>query len=170
MKVPKIRKAKTAKIPAAPPPVDGAQVVSGAEFLLSMVETHWSSRNGDARKMEVRLKAEQELARIEEQIEHLQAVPGQREETRRQGEQLHERVDALRRQIHASYGAWEKTELARHPQRPYTLDYVERIFTDWSEVHGDRGFADDPAIVAGMGPFPRGESGGLGQPKRAGPK
>src|SRR5246127_5724586 len=150
MKVPKIRKAKTAKIPAAPPPVDGAQVVSGAEFLLSMVETHWSSRNGDARKMEVRLKAEQELARIEEQIEHLQAVPRQSEETRRQGEQLHERVDALRRQIHASYGAWEKTELARHPQRPYTLDYVERIFTDWSEVHGDRGFGDDPAIMCGM--------------------
>src|SRR4029077_1459579 len=48
---------------------------------------------------------------------------------------------------------WEKTELARHPQRPYTLDYVERIFTDWSEIHGDRGFADDPAIVCGMARF-----------------
>ena len=129
-------------------PADGAQVVSGAEFLLSMVETHWYARNGNARKMEVRLKAEQELERIEEQIEQLQAVPGQNEETRRQIEQLHERMEALRRQIHASYGAWEKTELARHPQRPYTLDYVERIFTDWSEIHGDRGFADDPAIVA----------------------
>ena len=49
--------------------------------------------------------------------------------------------------------AWEKTELARHPQRPYTLDYIERIFTDWSEIHGDRGFADDPAIVCGMARF-----------------
>src|ERR1700746_3267148 len=154
MKVPRVRKASPGK-PSPPPPMpaDGGQVVSGAEFLLSMVETHWHSRNGDARKMEVRLKAEQELARIEEQIEHLQAVPGQSEETRRQIEQLHQRVDALRRQIHASYGAWEKTELARHPQRPYTLDYVERIFTDWSEIHGDRGFADDPAIVAGMARF-----------------
>src|SRR6201993_2761915 len=164
MKVPKIRKAKTEKV-APPPPVDGAQVVSGTEFLLSMVEAHWYSRNGDARKMEVRLKAEQELARIEEQIEHLQAVPGQSEETRRQVEQLHERVDALRRQIHASYGAWEKTELARHPQRPYTLDYVERIFTDWSEIHGDRGFADDPAIVAGMARFHGDEVVVIGQQK-----
>jgi acetyl-CoA carboxylase carboxyl transferase subunit alpha len=51
---------------------------------------------------------------------------------------------------------WERTEMARHPQRPYTLDYVERIFTDWSEIHGDRGFADDPAIVCGMARF-RGE-------------
>src|SRR6201981_2115417 len=154
MKVPRVRKASPGK-PSPPPPMpaDGGQVVSGAEFLLSMVETHWHTRKRDARKMEVRLKAEQELARIEEQIEHLQAVPGQSEETRRQIEQLHERVDGLRRQIHASYGAWEKTELARHPQRPYTLDYIERIFTDWSEIHGDRGFADDPAIVCGMGRF-----------------
>ena len=48
---------------------------------------------------------------------------------------------------------WRKIELARHPQRPYTLDYIERIFTDWSEIHGDRGFADDPAIVCGMARF-----------------
>ena len=146
-------------------PADGAQVVTGAEFLLSMVETHWNSRNGDAGKMEVRLKAEQELARIEDQIEHLQAIPGQNDETRRQVEQLHQRVEALRHQIHSSYGAWEKTELARHPQRPYTLDYVERIFTDWSEIHGDRGFADDPAIVAGMARFHGDEVVVIGQQK-----
>jgi acetyl-CoA carboxylase carboxyl transferase subunit alpha len=164
MKVQKTRKAKTEKKPI-PAVADGAQVVSGAEFLLSMVETHWYSRNGDARKMEVRLKAEQELARIEEQIEHLQAIPGQNEETRRQVDQLHERVDALRRQIHSSYGAWEKTELARHPQRPYTLDYIERIFTDWSEIHGDRGFADDPAIVTGMARFHGDEVVVIGQQK-----
>src|SRR5580700_7486374 len=164
MKVPKTRKSSAEKKPI-PAVADGAQVVSGAEFLLSMVETHWYSRNGDARKMEVRLKAEQELARIEEQIEHLQAIPGQNEETRRQVDQLHERVDALRRQIHSSYGAWEKTELARHPQRPYTLDYIERIFTDWSEIHGDRGFADDPAIVTGMARFHGDEVVVIGQQK-----
>ncbi|HEU0369303.1 MAG TPA: acetyl-CoA carboxylase carboxyltransferase subunit alpha, partial [Candidatus Acidoferrum sp.] len=111
------------------------------------------------------MKAEQELARIEDQIEHLQAIPGQNDETRRQVEQLHQRVEALRHQIHSSYGAWEKTELARHPQRPYTLDYVERIFTDWSEIHGDRGFADDPAIVAGMARFHGDEVVVIGQQK-----
>jgi acetyl-CoA carboxylase carboxyl transferase subunit alpha len=49
--------------------------------------------------------------------------------------------------------AWQKTELARHPQRPYTLDYIDRIFTDWSEIHGDRAFGNDPAIVCGMARF-----------------
>lgn len=145
--------------------VDRADVVSGAEFLLSMVETHWSARNGDARKVEVRVKAEQELAQIEQQIEQLQAVPGQNDETRRQVERLHERVDALRRQIRSGLTAWEKTELARHPQRPYTLDYVERIFSDWSEIHGDRGFADDPAIVCGMARFHGEEVVVIGQQK-----
>src|SRR5499427_4438017 len=152
MKAPKSRKAATGS-PEVPPNFDGGQVVSGAEFLLSMVETHWSDRNGDARKLEVRVKAEQELAKIEQQIEQLQAVPGQNDEVRRQIEQLHERVDSLRRQVQAGLGAWERTELARHPQRPYTLDYVDRIFTDWSEIHGDRAFADDPAIVCGMARF-----------------
>src|SRR5215467_3582243 len=49
--------------------------------------------------------------------------------------------------------AWIKTELARHPQRPYFLDYVEKIFTDFSEIHGDRRYADDPAMICGMARF-----------------
>jgi acetyl-CoA carboxylase carboxyl transferase subunit alpha len=50
----------------------------------------------------------------------------------------------------AGTGAWEKVKLARHEQRPYTLDYIERLFENFVELHGDRKFADDPAIVAGM--------------------
>jgi acetyl-CoA carboxylase carboxyl transferase subunit alpha len=49
--------------------------------------------------------------------------------------------------------AWQRVLLARHPKRPYTLDYIERLFKDFTEIHGDRGFADDPAIVCGMGFF-----------------
>lgn len=49
--------------------------------------------------------------------------------------------------------AWVKTELARHPQRPYPMDYIEALFTDYSEVHGDRQFGDDPAMAAGMARF-----------------
>ena len=49
--------------------------------------------------------------------------------------------------------AWQKTELARHAQRPQTLDYIERLFTGWSEIHGDRTFGDDPAIICGMARF-----------------
>ncbi len=100
--------------------------------------------------MEPGLKAQQELEKIKDQITRLQALEGQGSETLRQIQLLNERVDGLRREISSNLNAWERTELARHPQRPYTLDYVDRIFTDWSEIHGDRGFRDDPAIVCGM--------------------
>src|SRR5712691_11619970 len=125
----------------------------GTEFLLSMVEAHNVGGNGNLNTMDSGFKAQQELEKIEQQIERLQALEGQNEETRRQVQQLHDRVNDLRREISSHLNAWERTELARHPQRPYTLDYVERIFTDWSEIHGDRGFADDPAIVCGMARF-----------------
>src|ERR1700724_4697500 len=49
--------------------------------------------------------------------------------------------------------AWQRPQLARHPKRPHTLDYIERLFSDFHEIHGDRLFADDPAIVCGMGFF-----------------
>src|SRR6202046_3022946 len=49
--------------------------------------------------------------------------------------------------------AWLKTELARHPQRPYPMDFIEALFTDFSEIHGDRAFGDDPAMACGMAFF-----------------
>jgi acetyl-CoA carboxylase carboxyl transferase subunit alpha len=127
--------------------------VAGMELLLAMVESHRAGKNGNATKKDSRLKAEQELEKIQRQIDHLQSLAGQSEETHRQVQQLHDRVEDLRREVSSQLNAWERTELARHPQRPYTLDYVERMFTDWSEIHGDRGFADDPALVCGMARF-----------------
>ncbi|MFZ0703987.1 MAG: acetyl-CoA carboxylase carboxyltransferase subunit alpha [Candidatus Korobacteraceae bacterium] len=103
--------------------------------------------------MEAASKAQTELERIEKQIEHLQAAAGDNEEARRQLQDMHQRVDALRRQVSGQLGAWERTELARHPMRPHFLDYVERIFTGFSEIHGDRSFGDDPAIITGMARF-----------------
>jgi acetyl-CoA carboxylase carboxyl transferase subunit alpha len=147
-----MRRAKTKR---AEGPDAGAQKASveSAEFLLSIVEAHHNHRNGNASQMDSGLKAQQELDKIEEQISRLQSLDGQGEETRRQIQQLHERVNDLRREMSSQLDAWERTNLARHPQRPYTLDYIERIFTDWSEIHGDRGFRDDPAIVCGMARF-----------------
>ena len=131
---------------------DGVFAVS--EFLLSMVESLWeASVDGRQSKMESATKAQHELERIEQQIEQLEKLAGDNQEAHRNLQQLHERVNALRQQIYAHLNAWEKTELARHPQRPYLLDYVERIFADWSELHGDRAFGDDPAIVCGMARF-----------------
>ena len=144
---------RAAKAAAAAAGINNSKSVDGAEFLLSMVEARWAGGNGNGSKMESGLRAQQELEKIEQQIAHLEAAPGQDAHTRREIQRLHERLNALRREISAHLGAWEKTELARHPQRPYTLDYIERIFTDWSEIHGDRGFADDPALVCGMARF-----------------
>src|SRR5881398_2267802 len=138
---------------AAPAMGNAMLVVTGAEFLLSMVEARWAARNGDGRKMDAGHKSQQELQKIEQQLKKVQSLDGQDESTRREIQLLQERIELLRKQMSSHFGAWEKTELARHPQRPYTLDYVERIFTDWSEVHGDRGFADDPAIICGMARF-----------------
>jgi acetyl-CoA carboxylase carboxyl transferase subunit alpha len=127
-----------------------SNAVTSLELLLSMTEARAAS-NGNGNKMDSR--SHKELEKIERQIGQLELVPGQDDDTRREIQELHARIDALRDQVTATSSAWEKTELARHPQRPYTLDYIERIFTDWSEIHGDRSFADDHAMVVGMARF-----------------
>ena len=128
---------------------DISAVLSSAQLLVSMVETRRAARNGDAK---LDLSGPRELEKIEQQIVKIESLDGQNLETRRQIEELRERVDALRKEM-SHREAWIKTELARHPQRPYFLDYVEKIFTDWSEIHGDRRYADDPAMVCGMARF-----------------
>jgi acetyl-CoA carboxylase carboxyl transferase subunit alpha len=97
-------------------------------------------------------KAQQELEQIERQVAEMESSDPDAA-TRRQIAVLQERIDTLRRELNAPPTAWQKTELARHPQRPQSLDYIERIFTDFSEIHGDRAFGDDAAIVTGMARF-----------------
>ena len=75
------------------------------------------------------------------------------------GTKLSGELEKLQRQLERIQSAptdeeiWRSVELARHQDRPYTLDYVDRLFTDWVELHGDRGRADDPALVIGIGKF-----------------
>lgn len=107
--------------------------------------------------MDSSVKAQQarELELIEKQISHLESIAGSKnnEHALQQLKTLHEKVNGLRAQFSGQMSAWQRTELARHPQRPYTLDYIEKIFTDFSEVHGDRAYGDDPAIICGMARF-----------------
>lgn len=63
---------------------------------------------------------------------------------------LEEKVDRLRENIYAQLTRWQRVQLARHPERPFTLDFARLIFTDFTELHGDRAFGDDPAIVGGL--------------------
>ena len=103
--------------------------------------------------MEAASKAQEELQRIEEQIQQLHAAAGDNQEAQKQLLALHARVESLKRQMAGQLTAWERTELARHPNRPYPLDYIERIFPDFSEIHGDRAFGDDAAMICGMARF-----------------
>jgi acetyl-CoA carboxylase carboxyl transferase subunit alpha len=68
---------------------------------------------------------------------------------------IRHQVEELKRDFYANLGAWQRLQLARHPQRPYTDDFIRLLFEDFSEIHGDRQFADDPAIVTGMARFRR---------------
>jgi len=134
--------------------VAASGALQATEYLVSLAgPVVERSVNGKEANTEAAARAERELGRIERQIEQLEAAAGDNQEARHQLEQLNQQVRALRQQMDAHLQAWRKTELARHPQRPYTLDYVDRIFTDWSEIHGDRGFADDPAVVCGLARF-----------------
>jgi acetyl-CoA carboxylase carboxyl transferase subunit alpha len=127
---------------------DISAVLTSAQLLLSMIETRRAARNGDGPGP----AAPQELERIERQLGKLESLDGQSADVRREIEDLRQRVTALRNEmLHRE--AWVRTELARHPQRPYFLDYVEKIFTEFSEIHGDRRFADDPAMICGMARF-----------------
>jgi acetyl-CoA carboxylase carboxyl transferase subunit alpha len=105
------------------------------------------------RLMDSPTKAEQNLEALERQIEHLQTLAGDNQDAFHKLQELHDKVEALRGQITSGMTAWQRTELARHQQRPYTLDYLERMFTDFSEIHGDRAFGDDPAIICGIARF-----------------
>ena len=72
-------------------------------------------------------------------------------------QRLEEKTGRVAKELFASLSPWQKVQLSRHPNRPYSLDYIERLVTDFVEMHGDRRFGDDPAIVAGIGRF-RGRS------------
>lgn len=100
--------------------------------------------------MDPATKAQRQLESIEGQIVQLEARAGKDQEASLQLKHLQHQIRFLREQIRLHVNAWKRTELARHPQRPFTMDYVERLFTDFSELHGDRAFGDDPAIVCGM--------------------
>jgi acetyl-CoA carboxylase carboxyl transferase subunit alpha len=67
----------------------------------------------------------------------------------RELQNLEERMENLRQEVYTNLTAWQRVQLSRHPQRPYALDYIEKCLTDFTELHGDRAYGDDPAIVGG---------------------
>ena len=96
------------------------------------------------------LDFERPIAELEARIGELRRVADPDLNIEEEIERLERKSHDLTRSIFSKLSAWQVAQLARHPQRPYTLDYLPRIVTDFEELHGDRGFADDPAVVGGL--------------------
>ena len=100
------------------------------------------------------LEFEKPVAELEARLEALEnPVGGNTNHTEEEINELKKQLEDLKKSVYENLTPWQKVQLARHPNRPYTLDYIERIFTDFTEFHGDRRFADDPAIVGGFAKF-----------------
>jgi acetyl-CoA carboxylase carboxyl transferase subunit alpha len=92
---------------------------------------------------------EEPLLRIRREIDDLTAAEGDAGKI----DELKQKLIKTANEIYAKLSPWQKTLVARHPQRPYTLDFIASLFEEWSEIHGDRKFGDDPAVVAGFARF-----------------
>ena len=100
------------------------------------------------------LDFEQPIAELESKIDELRYVQSESAvDISEEIERLGKKSQQLTKEIYASLTPWQVTQIARHPQRPYTLDYVAVIFTDFQELHGDRHYADDQSIVGGLARF-----------------
>ena len=95
---------------------------------------------------------QREIARLEQDVEELRRLAGG-EINETELERLRREVAELKREFYTHLGAWQRAQIARHPQRPYALDFIRLLFTDFMELHGDRAFGEDPAIVAGFARF-----------------
>lgn len=95
---------------------------------------------------------EEPLNILRQKIQELESYP-EGSDHEKELQKLRAQLDQQTKEIFSHLSRWDKTLIARHSDRPYTLDYVARLFEDWVEVHGDRRFADDPAIVAGLARF-----------------
>ena len=100
------------------------------------------------------LDFEQPIAEVEAKIEELRfAQEESATDISEEIQRLQKKSAALTKEIYSKLTPWQVSQVARHPQRPYTLDYVAALLTDFEELHGDRSFADDPSIVGGLGRF-----------------
>ncbi|MDT8440573.1 MAG: acetyl-CoA carboxylase carboxyltransferase subunit alpha [Desulfuromonadales bacterium] len=99
------------------------------------------------------LEFEKPLIELEQKIRELRDYSTDQVDFSSDIQKLVKKSEKLREEIFSNLTRWQRTQLARHQNRPYTLDYIKHVFTDWFEVHGDRNFRDDPALVCGFARF-----------------
>jgi acetyl-CoA carboxylase carboxyl transferase subunit alpha len=95
---------------------------------------------------------QQEIDRLEKEVDELRGLAGNTGADA-EVERIRQQVAELRREFYTHLGPWQRAQIARHQQRPYTLDYIGLLFTDFMELHGDRAFGDDRALITGLAKF-----------------
>src|SRR6201988_2227694 len=95
---------------------------------------------------------QRELDKLEKEVDDLKRLAGD-QDADAELERLRAEVAELRREFYNHLGPWQRAQIARHPQRPYLTDYIPLLFTDFVELHGDRAFGDDRALIAGLAKF-----------------
>ena len=100
--------------------------------------------------MQTYLDFEKPLAELEKKIHELREYSTEDVDFTSELQKLEKKAQKLREEIFSKLSRWQRTQLARHPNRPFTLDFIRHVFTDWFELHGDRNFADDAALVCGF--------------------
>jgi acetyl-CoA carboxylase carboxyl transferase subunit alpha len=108
------------------------------------------TKNDPAENEKVR---QRDIDALERDVAELSSLAAPTDQTAEDIERIRRQVEELKREFYSNLGAWQRVKLARHPQRPYTEDFVQLLFDHFSEIHGDRGFADDPALMTGMARF-----------------
>ncbi len=101
--------------------------------------------------MDFTLDFERPVSELENQIRELRETSHQNIDISHEIEALQSKVNSMLEEIYSNLSPWERTQLSRHPARPHALDYIEKLVTDFHEVHGDRRFSDDPSMVTGFG-------------------
>ncbi|MGB0036786.1 MAG: acetyl-CoA carboxylase carboxyltransferase subunit alpha [Candidatus Acidiferrales bacterium] len=107
---------------------------------------HMDARDKDKQRQRV-------IDALEHDVEELTRLSTPTSESASEIERIRQEVSELKREFYTHLGAWQRVQLARHPQRPYTEDYIRLLFENFSEIHGDRSFGDDTALLTGMAWF-----------------
>jgi acetyl-CoA carboxylase carboxyl transferase subunit alpha len=107
----------------------------------------------DANPRDLERQRQRQIDALERDVFELSRLTNPTDATAEDIERIRREVDELRREFYMHLGAWQRLLLARHPQRPYTEDYIRLLFENFSEIHGDRAYSDDPALITGMAWF-----------------
>jgi acetyl-CoA carboxylase carboxyl transferase subunit alpha len=111
------------------------------------------ARTADLEFKEAERKRQREIDALERDVAELSSLADPTGATAAEIDRIRREVEELKHEFYTHLGAWQRLQIARHPQRPYTDDFIRLLFEDFSEIHGDRHFADDPALITGMARF-----------------